>query len=211
MNDRWLVSSFTASSLIHLSLIPVAASDNARKAAQTDHGAHRARRGAAGRAAEKSRSPAASAASKPKPQNITAPKLLSKPVFETSPLPPTGNTKEEIKEKPVEQPLASLPDNTGCRQGRLERGLKGNRSGRQRRRRRQSFRQRSTWESSPAAASKGAVADAAHQASDEAPKATAPAAVSAQAKLCPAWPGRSAAIKSNRAIRSRRAERACRA
>ena len=25
MNDRWLISSFTASSLIHLSLIPVAA------------------------------------------------------------------------------------------------------------------------------------------------------------------------------------------
>jgi outer membrane biosynthesis protein TonB len=49
----------------------------------------------------------------PKPKNISAPKLLSKPVFETSPLPPTGNTKEEVKEKPIEQPLASLPDNSG--------------------------------------------------------------------------------------------------
>ncbi|MGZ9272839.1 MAG: hypothetical protein ACXW6T_27265, partial [Candidatus Binatia bacterium] len=53
-------------------------------------------------------------APKPKLQIITAPKLLSKPVFETSPLPPTGNSKEEIKEKPVEQPLASLPDNSGA-------------------------------------------------------------------------------------------------
>ncbi len=51
----------------------------------------------------------------PKPQKITAPKLLSKPVFETSPLPPAGNTKEDIKEKPVEEPkpLAPLPDDAG--------------------------------------------------------------------------------------------------
>ena len=31
-------------------------------------------------------------------------------VLETTPLPPTGNTKEDIKEKPIEEPLASLPD-----------------------------------------------------------------------------------------------------
>ena len=30
--------------------------------------------------------------------------------METAPLPPTGNTKEDIKEKPIEEPLASLPD-----------------------------------------------------------------------------------------------------
>jgi protein TonB len=45
----------------------------------------------------------------PKPKNITAPKLLSKPVLETRPLPPPG--KEEIKEKPVEPPL---PETSGA-------------------------------------------------------------------------------------------------
>jgi protein TonB len=41
--------------------------------------------------------------------------LLSKPVFETSPLPPTGNTKEEVKEKSIEEPpqLAALPEDPG--------------------------------------------------------------------------------------------------
>jgi TonB family protein len=40
--------------------------------------------------------------------------LLSKPVLETSPLPPTGNTKEEVKEEPVEEPpLAALPEDPG--------------------------------------------------------------------------------------------------
>ncbi len=114
MNDRWLVSSFTASSLIHLSLIPVAALimhakpikpttmpielldvprvEQPKKVEVTP--------------------PPPPPKPKPKPQNITAPKLLSKPVLETSPLPPTGNTKEEIKEKPIEE-LASLPDHDG--------------------------------------------------------------------------------------------------
>ena len=59
---------------------------------------------------------------KPKPQNVTAPKLLSKPVLESSTLPPSGNTNEEIKEEPKEelkeepQPLASLPEKTGSAQ-----------------------------------------------------------------------------------------------
>ena len=40
MNERWLVSSFTASSLIHLGIIPVGSISNARQTDQTRHGAH---------------------------------------------------------------------------------------------------------------------------------------------------------------------------
>jgi TonB family protein len=109
MNDRWLISSFTASSLIHLGLIPVAALViHARPVKPITVpielvDVHRVE--------ELKKVEVAPA---PKPQNITAPKLLSKPVFETNSLPPTGNTKEDIKEKPVEEPpLASLADNSG--------------------------------------------------------------------------------------------------
>jgi TonB family protein len=108
MNDRRLVSYFTASSLIHLSLIPVAAFVIHAKPIRPvtvpveliD----------IPRVEEPKKVEVPPPA--PKPQKITAPKLLSKPVFDTNPLPPTGNTKEEIKEKPVEepQPLPSLPD-----------------------------------------------------------------------------------------------------
>lgn len=116
MNDRWLVPYFTASSLIHLSLIPVAALVIHAKPIRPvtmpveliD----------LPRVEQPKKVEVAPPAPKPRPklQKITAPKLLSKPVFETSPLPPTGNTKEEIKEKPVEEPLplASLPDNDGA-------------------------------------------------------------------------------------------------
>jgi protein TonB len=56
-----------------------------------------------------------------KPQNITAPKLISKPEIETKPQPPVGNTKEEIKEpEPIIEPpapLASLPEKPGSVQG----------------------------------------------------------------------------------------------
>jgi TonB family protein len=60
---------------------------------------------------------------KPKPSVTTAPKLLSKPVFESS---PTGNTKEEVKEKPRKepQPLASLPEKAGAAQGGWNSGTK---------------------------------------------------------------------------------------
>ena len=117
MNERWLVSSFTASSLIHLGIIPLAALVMHAKPIKpsmvpielVD----------VPRVEEPKKveipPPPPPPAPKAKPKNITAPKLLSKPVLETSPLPPTGNTKEEVKEKPVEQPqpLASLPDTSG--------------------------------------------------------------------------------------------------
>jgi len=111
MNDRWLVPYFTASSLIHLTLIPVAAlvihAKPIRPVTVPVELIDIPR-------VEEPKQVEAPPPPKPqpKPQKITAPKLLSKPVFESSPLPPTGNTKEEIKEKPIEepQPLASLPD-----------------------------------------------------------------------------------------------------
>ena len=110
MNERWLVSSFTASSLIHLGMIPLAAlvmHAKPIKPATVPIELVDVPRVEEPKKVEVAPPPPPA----PKPKNITAPKLLSKPVLETSPLPPTGNTKEEIKEKPVEQPLASLPDN----------------------------------------------------------------------------------------------------
>lgn len=116
MNDRWLVSSFTASSLIHLGLIPIAAlilhakpikpvtvpielidvprADEPKKVEVVP--------------------PPPPPASQPK--KATAPKLLSKPMLDTNPLPPTGNTREQIKEKPVKPapPPASLPEKSGA-------------------------------------------------------------------------------------------------
>jgi TonB family protein len=116
MNERWLVSSFTASSLIHLGIIPLAAlvmHAKTIKPAMVPIELVDVARIEEPKKVEVT-PPPPPPAPKPKLQNITAPKLLSKPVFETSPLPPTGNTKEEVKEKPVEQPLASLPDNSGA-------------------------------------------------------------------------------------------------
>jgi len=128
MNERWLVSSFTASSLIHLGIIPLAALVMHAQPIQpamvpielvdVPHVEEPKKVEVA--------PPPPPPAPKPKPKNITAPKLLSKPVLETSPLPPTGNTKEEVKEKPVEQPqpLASLPDNSGSAKAGWNEGSK---------------------------------------------------------------------------------------
>ena len=116
MNERWLVSSFTASSLIHLGIIPLAAlvmHAKPIKPAMVPIELVDVARVEEPKKVEVP-PPPPPPAPKPRLQNITAPKLISKPDFETSPLPPTGNTKEEIKEKPVEQPLASLPDNSGA-------------------------------------------------------------------------------------------------
>jgi TonB family protein len=114
MNERWLVPYFTASSLIHLSLIPVAALVMHAKPIRPVLVPMELIDIPRVEQPEKVEAPTPPPAPKPKPQKITAPKLLSKPVFETSPLPPTGNTNEDIKEKPIEEPLASLPNNTGA-------------------------------------------------------------------------------------------------
>ena len=114
MNDRWLISSFTASSLIHLSLVPVAALILHAKPLKPVTVPIELLDIPSVEQPNKVEVQPPPPAPKPKPQPITAPKLLSKPVLETAPLPPTGNTKEDIKEKPIEEPLASLPDNTGA-------------------------------------------------------------------------------------------------
>jgi TonB family protein len=128
MNERWLVSSFTASSLIHLGIIPLAAlvmHTQPIKPAMVPIELIDVPRVEEPKKVQVA-PPPPPPAPKPKPKNITAPKLLSKPVLETSPLPPSGNTKEEVKEKPVEQPqpLASLPDNSGSAKAGWNEGSK---------------------------------------------------------------------------------------
>src|SRR5690349_16618517 len=100
MTNRWMVSSFTASSLIHLGLIPIAALIMHAKPI-------------------KPVTVPIELIDVPRvdePKHTTAPKLLSKPLLETSPRPPSGNTKEAVKENPAEPapPLASLPEKSGA-------------------------------------------------------------------------------------------------
>lgn len=122
MNDRWLISSFTASSLIHLGLIPVAALVMHAKPIKpmtvpielVDIPAVEQPKKVEVTPPPTPPPPKV----KPKPQKITAPKLISKPEIETKPQPPLGNTKEEIKEpepEPVAEPppLAALPEKAG--------------------------------------------------------------------------------------------------
>ena len=129
MNERWLIPSFTASSLIHLGLIPIAAlllHAKPIKPVTVPIELIDVPRVEQPKKIQVAPPPPPASKPKPKPQTTTAPKLLSKPVFETSPLPPTGNTKEEIKESPKEepQPLASLPEKTGAAQGGWNSGTK---------------------------------------------------------------------------------------
>jgi protein TonB len=132
MNERWFIPSFTASSLIHLGLIPIAAlifqAEPIKPVTVPIEliDLPRVEQPKKVEVAPPPPPPAPKPKPKPKRQNVTAPKLLSKPVFETSPLPPTGNTKEEIKEKPLEepQPLASLPENPGTAKAGWNSGAK---------------------------------------------------------------------------------------
>lgn len=126
MNDRWLVSSFTASSLVHLGLIPIAAlimHAKPIKPVTVPIELIDVPRVEEPKKVEVAPPPPPPA---PKPKPTTAPKLLSKPVLDTSPLPPTGNTKEEAKEKPMEPapPLASLPEKSGAASGGWNSGTK---------------------------------------------------------------------------------------
>ena len=121
MNEHWMISSFTASSLIHLSLIPLAAlvmHAKPLKPVNVPIELIEVTRVEQPKKVEVAPPPPSPPPPVPKskPQNIIAPKLLSKPVFETTPLPPTGNTKEPVKEKPIAEPqsLASLPDNSNA-------------------------------------------------------------------------------------------------
>ena len=111
MNDRWLISSFTASSLIHLALISAAALFMQAKTIKPVTVPIELLEVGRVEDPKKVEVPPPPA---PKPKDITAPKLLSKPALETKPLqPPASTTKEEVKEKAIEPPPAPLPDNAG--------------------------------------------------------------------------------------------------
>ena len=113
MNERWLVSSFTASSLIHLGIIPLAAlvmHAKPIKPAMVPIELVDVPRVEEPKKIEVAPPPPPA----PKPKDIIAPKLLSKPTLETKPVPPLGNSKTEIKGKPIEPaPPPSLSDNKG--------------------------------------------------------------------------------------------------
>ena len=125
MIEHWLIPSFTASSLIHLGLIPIASLLIHAKPLKPVNvpieliDVPRVEEPRKIEAVPPAPPPPPAPKPKAKPQNVTAPKLLSKPVLESSPLPPTGNTQEEIKEKPKEEPppIASLPEKSGASQG----------------------------------------------------------------------------------------------
>jgi len=84
VNDRWLISSFTASSLIHLALIPAVALIVRSKPIK----------------------PSMVPIELVEVPRIEEPKKVEVP-------PPPASTKEEIKEKAIEPPPAPLPDNRG--------------------------------------------------------------------------------------------------
>ncbi len=127
MINRRLLSSFTVSSLIHLALIPLAALVMHAKPLkpitvpiELIEIAPPAELPKKVEVAPPPPPPPPPKA-KPKPHNITAPKLISKPEIDTKPQPPVGNTKEEIEEpEPVVEPpppLASMPEKPGSVQG----------------------------------------------------------------------------------------------
>ena len=208
MNERWLVSSFTASSLIHLGIIPLAALVMHAKPIKP--------------------------ATVPI-ELVDVPRVEEPKKVEVAPPPPRAQTqakKYHRAETAIQagfrnQPAAADRQHQGRnqreaggtaarfiagqrrRQGRLERRLQGGRGGRQRRRRRQSFwqgrrrrgrrqrRRRRRRRKRNAGLGRGAKGDGTGGGAAE--------------KRFPAWLGLSAVIKSSRAIRSRRAERVCRA
>lgn len=129
MIDRRLLSSFTASSLIHLALIPLAALVMHAKPLnpitvpiELIEIAPAEPRKKVEVAPPPSPLPP-QPQSKPEPPKITAPKLISKPkIIETpQPQPPVGNTKQAIQEpEPVVEPpppLARLPEKPGSTEG----------------------------------------------------------------------------------------------
>jgi protein TonB len=127
--DRRLLSSFTASSLIHLALIPLAAlvmHPKPLKPITVPIELVDIRRVDEPKKVEVAPPPPPPSPPKvkPKPQKITAPKLISKPeIIQTKPPPVVGNTKEEIKEPEPEPavepppPLAALPEKPGSSEG----------------------------------------------------------------------------------------------
>jgi protein TonB len=140
MNERWLFTSFAASSLIHLALIPVAVLMMHARPSKPVNLPIEIIEIPRKQAPEKvdatpSAPPPAPPSPRPKPrqtaQKMTAPKLVSKPeISAPKPQPAPGNVKEEIKEpepEPVAEPpapLASLPAETGSPQGSWNAGAR---------------------------------------------------------------------------------------
>jgi protein TonB len=128
MNDRWLISSFTASSLIHLALIPVAAlviHTKPLKPVMVPVELIEIARVEPPKKVEVAPPPSPPpppAKPKPKPK-VTAPKLISKPaIIENKPQPSIGNVKEETKKpqpEPIAEPppIAALPEKPGSTLG----------------------------------------------------------------------------------------------
>lgn len=129
MTDRRLLSSFTASSIIHLVLIALAGLVMHAKPLKPIMVPVEMIEIAPAEAPKKvevapSPPPAPPAPkAKPKLPKITAPKLVSKPEVIQTPQPqrPVGNTKQEIQEpEPIVEPpppLAALPENPGSSEG----------------------------------------------------------------------------------------------
>jgi protein TonB len=126
MNDRWLLPSFTASSLIHLALIPLAALVIHTKPLKPVTVPVELIEIAPVEPPKKVEvappppPPPPPPKPKPAPPKVTAPKLISKPaIVETKPQPAIGNVKEEIEDpapEPVVEPpppLAALPEKPG--------------------------------------------------------------------------------------------------
>jgi TonB family protein len=125
--DRWLLSSFTASSLIHLALISLAALMIHTRPAKPIKVPIELIEISPIEQPKIQVTPAPPPIplprTKPEPQEISAPKLTSKPkIIETRPAPVPGKTLEDIKqpEPMVESPPpspASLPANSGSSEG----------------------------------------------------------------------------------------------
>jgi TonB family protein len=129
MNNRWLFSSFAVSSVIHLTLIPVAALVIKNRPAKSDTVPIELVEIPRVEEVKFNPAPPPPSAPRAKPQTIAAPKLLSGPeITETKALSPPGNTTEEVKEpEPIEEPvprLASLPTDSGSVLGGWNPGTK---------------------------------------------------------------------------------------
>ena len=175
MNERWLVSSFTASSLIHLGIIPLAAlimHAKPIKPATVPIELVDVPRVEEPKKIEVAPPPPPA----PKPKNITAPKLLSKPVLETKPVPPPGTPKKKSKKS-----RSSRRRRRHCRTTKARPTQAGISDPKQAKPKAAPpapaiFSAKATRLWSAAAASKAAVAALAARVWDEAPRATAPAA-----------------------------------
>lgn len=128
MNERWLFPSFTASSLIHLALIPLAALIMHAKPIKPinvpiemiDVPRVEAPKKIEAAPPPPPPAPKPQPRAQPKPRDVSAPKLLGKPVLETPAVAPVGNTKEAVKGEalpPTPPPLASLPERAGSVSG----------------------------------------------------------------------------------------------